>query len=174
MTWSKGIPRFQKIPLFALSMALSFLFTPSPSAFAQLSAYQCVDGQMVLPQDCREISGLQDYLNDSSQRRSFEEEITAPDDETGSRNLLHSCLVDVRQKNRELIRDSEPSCSRADNRAFDLLMKLARTEVNERLQARKSPRGSSEETQGWIQPRCFGPICYRTDRPADYVRFGVR
>jgi hypothetical protein len=119
----------------------------------------CENGKVSVSKECQQISGLQDFLNQT------DHDLPAIDS-LERRALLRKCLRDVRTENMALLADSKAGCPIPDDQAFKLLTKLGQEEVRE-YQAQNSNRHDVLDLK-YVDTQCFGSICYQTRRTKTY------
>jgi hypothetical protein len=137
--------------LFFIAFLAGYAYATAPNT--------CENGKVSISEDCRRISGLQDFLNQANHDLSAV-------DWSKNRALLRECLRDVRTKNMALLADSKAGCPTPDDQAFRLLTKLGQEEVRE-YEAQHSNRDDVLDLK-YVDPQCFGSICYQSRRTEVY------
>jgi hypothetical protein len=119
----------------------------------------CENGKVSISKEYRQISGLQDFLNQAGHDLPVIDLLE-------NRALLRKCLRDVRTENMALLADSKTGCPIPDDQAFKLLTKLGQEEVRE-YEAQNTNRHDVLDLK-YVDPQCFGSICYQTRRTKIY------
>ena len=132
---------------------LFFLASLTVYAHANPASSTCEHGKVSVAQDCRQISGLQDFLNQEGHDWQLS-------DSQEDRALLRKCLREVRTTNMALIADSKAGCPIPDDQAFKLLTKLGQEEIRE--YDAQQPNQKDVLNLIYVDPKCFGSICYQT------------